>query len=46
MPINPENFPSRFPEDVFIQQKLDPDGVVRCPYDVGENKRAVKINYN
>ena len=38
MPIKPEDFPSRFPEDVFIQQKLDPNAVVRCPYNIGESE--------
>ena len=42
MPIKPEDFPSRFPEDVFIQQKLDPDAVVRCPYNTGESEGDVR----
>ena len=31
-----ESMPSRLPEDVFMEQKLDPNSVVRCPYDAGE----------
>ena len=36
MPIKPECFPDRFPEDAFIQQNIDPNSIVRCPYDAGE----------